>query len=829
MLPAGKHKNLMRIIFVTFSIVALYLSDYSAVAQDIIRNSSTVSVCYAGNKVNRIYIPPPKDFYSKKGSNGATITVNYYGFPDAPKTAVQYAVSILSSLLPKDARFTLNATWKQLTNTSTLGTTGVPFYVRGYVINALNPSVYYPVSLAEKISEQSLNDDNEGDIELTLNSRISWYTGIDGNTPASGYDLVTVVLHELCHGIGIYDSFSVTNTTGSYGFYSIPLIYDTFIENSGGVNLTDTDSISNNSRNLYDQLTGNRIYFNGPLIRTFTGGGRPKIFAPSTWDPGSSISHLDEDLTQQVNALMTPFLDKGEAIHNPGDLTLSILGDLGWINTRIIHKQFHDTEENPGEIAFTAKINSDTLFYRDSVGLVYSFNSFATSDTLYFIPPQADDSFRINLSIPSYNTPVSYYLFVKDCFNRIYSLPSEGIESPYRFFIGTDTVKPIITHRPLDYYFDKTPSVKFKASAHDNIGIDTVYIEFIKNNEAVKYLGLSNDSLDIYSTVLDLKAEMIAANDSIQYRIVAIDKTLSHNIRTLPDSGYYTIHFESTLSVVDSYSTDFNDAENDFVTRGFSITQPSNFTNLALHTKHPYESPDKDGDSLEYTAVIKHPVIVDETGILINFREIVLIEPGEAGSVFGSSDFYDYVIVEGSKDFGKSWFGLGPGYDSRISSVFLYDYNLSMDGQNSTYTGNQNMYIGHSIDIRTFKSFAKGDSLMIRFRLYSDPYAHGWGWAIDDLSIKSVAATVPYLYSSDFNIYPNPGNGHIKIDPGETSFRLPVTYYVLNSAGIKMTEGKVNPDAESSIDISIFPSGIYIIVLKTDNRIRAVKYSLIKE
>ena len=35
---------------------------------------------------------------------------------------------------------------------------------------------------------------------------------------------------------------------------------------------------------------------------------------------------------------MTPYIDKGEAIHDPGKFTISILGDLGWINTRIIHK-----------------------------------------------------------------------------------------------------------------------------------------------------------------------------------------------------------------------------------------------------------------------------------------------------------------------------------------------------------------------------------------------------------------------------------------------------------------------------------------------------------
>jgi hypothetical protein len=819
----------MRKLIIISLIAALFLPLLSLNAQVIIHNSSINSVCYASNKVNRIFIPPPKDFYNKKGLNGATIIVNYIGFPEGPKAAVEYAVSILSSILPKDATFTLTATWIQLTPITVLGSTSISSFFLGTAIDAINPFNYYPVALAEKIAEKTLNDGVDGDINLRINSSANWYLGTDGITPVTKYDLVSVALHELCHGIGFYDSFTVTNSIGSYGLNTLPLIYDTFIETFAGVKLTDTLAFANNSLDLGNQLTGNLLYFNGPVLRKNPSGRLASIYAPSVWDPGSSLSHLDENRTAQIDALMTPFLDKGEAIHSPGDLALAILGDVGWINTRINHKQFHNTEKNLSEITFAAKIKSDTSFNRDNVGLVYSFDGFTNYDTLYLVPPQADDSFRINLNIPAYNTSVSYYFLVKDYFNRIYKLPSEGQTAPFKFFIGTDTDKPIIFHTPVDNLFDKTPSIKFIVNADDNIGIDTVYIEYKKNNGALKHLGLSNDSLNIYSGVLYLMAESIQTGDSILYRVVAIDKALSPNQKTLPASGFYTIHFTSTLSVVDFYNTDFTGAADDFLNKGFSITQPSQFDSPALHTKHPYESPDKDGESIEYTSVLMHPVKVDATGIYITFQEIVLVEPGETGSVFGSPDFYDYVIVEGSKDFGKSWFPLAPGYDSRISSVFLSDYNSSISGQNSTFVGSQSMYIKHTINIRTMSSFSPGDSLLIRFRLFSDPYAHGWGWAIDDLSIKSIAAGVPSVSTSAFNIFPNPGDGHIKIDPGETPFGLQVTYQVLNAAGIRIREGKVNAGSSNSIDISNQPPGLYIILFRSDNKIRTVKYSLIKE
>ncbi len=108
------------------------------------------------------------------------------------------------------------------------------------------------------------------------------------------------------------------NSTGSYGASSVPLIYDTFIENPQGSKLTDTLVFDNPSADLKTELTGGKLYFNGPLLKKYTSGERAKLYVPSTFDPGSSISHLDEESTLEINQLMTPFIDRGEAIHDPG-------------------------------------------------------------------------------------------------------------------------------------------------------------------------------------------------------------------------------------------------------------------------------------------------------------------------------------------------------------------------------------------------------------------------------------------------------------------------------------------------------------------------------
>ena len=200
------------------------------------------------------------------------------------------------------------------------------------------------------------------------------------------------------------------------------MIYDTFIESSAGDKLTDTLKFPNYSPGLRNKLIGEPLYFNGPLLKKYSvlnnyEISRAVLYTPTTWDSGSSVSHLeekatpDDPLTHSSNQLMTPFIDFAEAIHDPGKYTLSILGDIGWINTRIIHKPMGDSEESLNKIDLSATIKSDTTYNHDRVGLVYSFDSFKTSDTIFMTSFNTIDFYKTSLDLPSYNTEVQYYFF----------------------------------------------------------------------------------------------------------------------------------------------------------------------------------------------------------------------------------------------------------------------------------------------------------------------------------------------------------------------------------------------------------------------------------
>lgn len=815
----------MKRIFLLLSSLILIISFSDLYGQRLIKESLFAGSTYASDKVKRIFIPPPEEFLKGTTKGGAKCDVIFNGFPQDAQVAVNHAASILESILPADVHITINANWVRITSSGVLGNSSTTAYAIGWGIDAWEPWAIYPVALAEKIAGVPLNEDEEGDIDLNINSLTSWYYGTDGNTPTLKYDLVTVVLHELMHGIGFIDSYYVESSTGSYGIWGIPMIYDIFIENFNGNQLTDTLLFLNPSSQLKTELTGKSLWFDGPVVNSYTGGGRARIYAPSVYDIGSSIAHLDEDTYVNENALMTPFISRAEAIHDPGMFARSMLGDIGWINTRIVHESPGDTEENIPFLTINAEIVSDTSYNHDKILIIWSSDDFKTSHQLYMFSPSSDDNYTATIPVPAYESRLDYFISAEDYFLRTYLMPSDTAY-PYSVYIGTDTVKPIIRHSPPEYFLSVIDSVNLSAEVADNIGIDTVYIEYRINAGATGFAGMKRAGEYNYKLALDAGSLAFSGGDSLQYRIIAIDRAGSPNQEILPSEGYYSVKIEQVNPTEESYTTDFFAAGDDFIYNGFEVTIPEGFSDFGLHTKHPYESPEETGDSIGYTALLRTPVRYDGLGMIISYDEVVLVEPGETDSQFGSTYFYDYVIVEGSSDYGKTWIRLTDGYDSRYNNEWEESYNSSTDDMNSTFVGNESMLFRHTIFPKVSQYFNDGDIMMVRFRLFSDPYANGWGWCIQNLHIGPLINSIDDIEFNGPVIFPNPGDGRftIRLTPSVASSG----YRILNSTGTCLRTGSMLGMPEISIDISRFPSGLYFIVLYNGNSVHTIKYNLVR-
>ena len=278
----------------------------------------------ADPRVVQSFVPAMAQSRLRTESNLVTINVNYTGFTPQAQAAFQHAVNIWAGQLTSPVTIQVDAEFADL-GANVLGSAG-PWLVRGG--SGLTPNTWYPVALANKITGTDRLP-GTSDIDAQFSSTFSWDDGTDGNAPSGTYDFVSVVLHELGHGLGFIGLANVSGGSGSVGSGGFPSIYDRFTENGAGQALL---SFANPSAALGSQLTSNNLYFDGPRTRQANGGNPARVYAPAGWQGGSSYSHLDEATypAGNPNSLMTPQIASREAIHDPGPITRAIFEDTGW-------------------------------------------------------------------------------------------------------------------------------------------------------------------------------------------------------------------------------------------------------------------------------------------------------------------------------------------------------------------------------------------------------------------------------------------------------------------------------------------------------------------
>lgn len=260
---------------------------------------------------------------------GSQIDVTYEGFPEEAKNAFEKAVQIWENILISKVPIKIKASWGSL-NGTTLAFSGAAKIFRN-TKNAPYKDVWYVGPLAEALAGTDLND-GDPDINITLNSGINWSYATDGSVFSGKYDLITVVLHEIAHGLGVSSSFKLINndSEAQWGQSGFPYIYDLFVQNGQDKNLTETANFGSPSTELKDQLESGNLFFK--IAERDLVSGKPKLYSPRPFKAGGSISHLDESKypSGSANSLMLPSIPSASAIHDPGEVLLTILNKMGW-------------------------------------------------------------------------------------------------------------------------------------------------------------------------------------------------------------------------------------------------------------------------------------------------------------------------------------------------------------------------------------------------------------------------------------------------------------------------------------------------------------------
>ena len=257
-------------------------------------------------------------------STPTKFSVNYTNFPEAAKSAFNQAVSIWANLYPSAVPITIDASWANL-GPGVLGSARPGRFFADFA-GTPDRTLWYPSALANALAGKDLDPAN-AEIVARFSSNNAWYLGTDGLPPAGRYDLETAVLHEIGHGLGFLSTDSYDAISGVGLFQDdMPTPFDAFIRTPDDRRLSD---IPNPSRELGRLLTS-PLSWAGAYGIAANNGVRPNLYAPSRYQDGSSISHLDEGTypSGTPNTLMTPQLEPGEVIHDPGPIAVGMLADL---------------------------------------------------------------------------------------------------------------------------------------------------------------------------------------------------------------------------------------------------------------------------------------------------------------------------------------------------------------------------------------------------------------------------------------------------------------------------------------------------------------------
>lgn len=242
------------------------------------------------------------------------------------------AAYLLQSYFVLSHDVNIRAAWVDLSATPNLLGEGGPSTLCAHPNSADYPYVLVPGSLYVQLTGASncpgAVDNFHIDVQLNSHPTIPWYFGADGNTPVDKLDLVTVIMHEIVHGLGFVSG--VYGAGAQYPFAPYGFAYDWYIFYTGGIAGWPTsfaDPVSNPC------ITNPLLLSNGALQFVGTAGNASiwsfTVYSPTMFAAGSSISHV-APVGGTLNRLMYPSIGTGQAWHDIGINVWEVMATIGY-------------------------------------------------------------------------------------------------------------------------------------------------------------------------------------------------------------------------------------------------------------------------------------------------------------------------------------------------------------------------------------------------------------------------------------------------------------------------------------------------------------------
>ncbi|MSV87400.1 MAG: fibronectin, partial [Actinobacteria bacterium] len=148
----------------------------------------------------------------------STFIINYNTVPLSYQPAIQAAVDSWSQYFSSSVPIRIDATYGRQSSLGILASSSpVKFFLGSTFSGGPDNDIWYPSAMANALAKKDLDISNP-EITIRINSNITplLYLGTDGKCPAGLYDLQSIIIHELAHGLGF-----ISNDDILYGYGSI--------------------------------------------------------------------------------------------------------------------------------------------------------------------------------------------------------------------------------------------------------------------------------------------------------------------------------------------------------------------------------------------------------------------------------------------------------------------------------------------------------------------------------------------------------------------------------------------------------------------------------
>ncbi len=362
----------------------------------------------------------------------------------------------------------------------------------------------------------------------------------------------------------------------------------------------------------------------------------------------------------------------------------------------------------------------------------------------------AADSFAGALPGMPDGTQIEYYLSASSDSSGIdATLPAAGAAAPFTYFTGPDTIPPAVIHVPLPVAPDDQLPKTVLARVRDNLGVDSVWVEFAVNGGPPDSMATTPAGQDSFAAALGAG---VPVGGRVAYRFVARDRALAHNL-TYSNSAFDTFtvgrdwqeEFEnggagwSSYIKTDSFRNPWHLAQDQSFPAGGTCWK-AGACDTGLYAPHL--------DAVLAARGI-YPVV---PGTLVRFEHRYDLEQADATRAF------DGVRIELLAD-STHWDPIATAAGYTHTAV-----GSPLGAGTPCWSGKSNGWKSEIIDLTPYA----GQSVSLRFHMGADDFVGGHGWYIDHVRVTFPTGPISDAGSGTARLaigapWPNPAHERLRV------------------------------------------------------------------